>query len=171
MSGEAQPPSRRLVAVVCILLFIVADQSHCFRHVVGVHAANGLLSGPWIVGDSGPTRAGSQAWGVSNRRQLIKSGRDGSIKAMFIFGDSGSDVGNNKYGPASFAQADFYPYGIDYVPKSGRFSNGQIAVDFIGVMALTVCAIVCLAGRFGARNSRRLKIKVLCSVLCSCYVP
>ena len=53
---------------------------------------------------------------------------------QFIFGDSLSDVGNNKYLSKSLAQASLPWYGIDLdngLPN-GRFSNGRTVADIIG---------------------------------------
>ena len=53
--------------------------------------------------------------------------------AMFVFGDSISDVGNNQYGPPEITKNAFHlPNGLDYIPGSGRFSNGRVWVDFVG---------------------------------------
>ncbi|KAL3638662.1 hypothetical protein CASFOL_016569 [Castilleja foliolosa] len=61
--------------------------------------------------------------GVSNRRALAP--------AMFIFGDSLIDNGNNNNLP-SFAKANYFPYGIDFKGgPTGRFSNGYTMVDTI----------------------------------------
>ncbi|KAF2311277.1 hypothetical protein GH714_021455 [Hevea brasiliensis] len=53
---------------------------------------------------------------------------------QFIFGDSLSDVGNNKYLARSLAQASLPWYGIDFgngLPN-GRFTNGRTVADIIG---------------------------------------
>ncbi|KAK4264184.1 hypothetical protein QN277_025393 [Acacia crassicarpa] len=53
---------------------------------------------------------------------------------QFIFGDSLSDVGNNKLLSKSLAQASLPWYGIDFgngLPN-GRFSNGRTVADIIG---------------------------------------
>ncbi|XP_028763468.1 GDSL esterase/lipase At1g74460-like [Neltuma alba] len=53
---------------------------------------------------------------------------------QFIFGDSLSDVGNNRYLSRSLAQASLPWYGIDFgngLPN-GRFSNGRTVADIIG---------------------------------------
>ncbi|KAF2315954.1 hypothetical protein GH714_040749 [Hevea brasiliensis] len=53
---------------------------------------------------------------------------------QFIFGDSLSDVGNNKYLSRSLAQASLPWYGIDFgngLPN-GRFTNGRTVADIIG---------------------------------------
>lgn len=52
--------------------------------------------------------------------------------AMFVFGDSLVDTGNNNY-IASTARANFRPNGIDYIDSkpTGRFCNGKIISDFI----------------------------------------
>ena len=54
--------------------------------------------------------------------------------AMFIFGDSLVDVGNNNHLKFSLNKADFPHYGIDFPNKvsTGRFSNGKNAADFLG---------------------------------------
>lgn len=54
------------------------------------------------------------------------------VPALFIFGDSLIDNGNNNNLP-SFAKANYYPYGIDFNGgPTGRFSNGYTMVDEIG---------------------------------------
>ncbi|KAF5176176.1 GDSL esterase/lipase [Thalictrum thalictroides] len=59
----------------------------------------------------------------------------GSCKIVqFIFGDSLSDVGNNKYLSKSLANANLPWYGIDFgngMPN-GRFTNGRTVADIIG---------------------------------------
>ncbi|KAL6525285.1 hypothetical protein OROMI_030878 [Orobanche minor] len=53
------------------------------------------------------------------------------VPAMFIFGDSLIDNGNNNNLP-SFAKANYFPYGIDFkAGPTGRFSNGYTMVDTI----------------------------------------
>ncbi|KAF7119689.1 hypothetical protein RHSIM_Rhsim13G0182400 [Rhododendron simsii] len=55
-----------------------------------------------------------------------------SVHAIFVFGDSTSDPGNNNYVTTVF-KGNFPPYGRDFpnqVP-TGRFSNGRLANDFI----------------------------------------
>ncbi|WCJ32947.1 GDSL esterase/lipase At5g55050 [Euphorbia peplus] len=55
------------------------------------------------------------------------------VPALFMFGDSLVDVGNNNHLPVSFAKANFPHNGIDFQNKkaTGRFSNGKNAADFI----------------------------------------
>ncbi|KAI4332355.1 hypothetical protein L6164_017272 [Bauhinia variegata] len=53
------------------------------------------------------------------------------VPAMFIFGDSLIDNGNNNNLP-SLAKANYFPYGIDFKGgPTGRFSNGYTMVDEI----------------------------------------
>jgi len=66
-------------------------------------------------------------FGVSNSNHL-------PYEAIFNFGDSISDTGN---------QASFYtplsnsPYGSTYFKQpSGRFSDGRLIIDFIGILHL-----------------------------------
>ncbi|XP_017234179.1 GDSL esterase/lipase At5g45960 [Daucus carota subsp. sativus] len=52
--------------------------------------------------------------------------------AIFVFGDSTVDPGNNNYIGTPF-KSDFPPYGIDFenhIP-TGRFTNGRLVTDFI----------------------------------------
>ncbi|KAL0000790.1 hypothetical protein SO802_014571 [Lithocarpus litseifolius] len=54
--------------------------------------------------------------------------------AMFIFGDSLVDVGNNSHLKFSLNKVDFPHYGIDFPNKAstGRFSNGKNDANFLG---------------------------------------
>ncbi|KAK0577092.1 hypothetical protein LWI29_027721 [Acer saccharum] len=60
---------------------------------------------------------------------------DPLVPALFVFGDSLVDDGNNNF-LSSIAKANYYPYGVDFdfgVP-TGRFSNGKNFIDFIARM-------------------------------------
>lgn len=76
----------------------------------------------------------------------ISSGSTGKaqpqVPAVYVFGDSTADVGNNNYLPGSDAKANFPHYGIDFphARPTGRFSNGYNGIDF-------------LAGHMGFRRS------------------
>lgn len=61
--------------------------------------------------------------------------------AMFVFGDSLVDSGNNNF-LNSIARSNYYPYGIDS-PRgpTGKFSNGNTFVDYLG-MPIRYIAIV-----------------------------
>ncbi|XP_057451075.1 GDSL esterase/lipase At5g22810-like [Lotus japonicus] len=53
------------------------------------------------------------------------------VPAMFLFGDSSLDVGNNNH-LLTVVKANFPPYGRDFenhIP-TGRFSNGKLPIDF-----------------------------------------
>jgi len=54
--------------------------------------------------------------------------------ALFVFGDSLFDVGNNNYiNTTTDYQANFSPYGETFFKfPTGRFSNGRVIPDFIG---------------------------------------
>lgn len=60
--------------------------------------------------------------------------------ALFIFGDSLLDHGNNNYINTSIAfQVNFWPYGQSYFnTPTGRFNDGRIISDFIGEQYLTL---------------------------------
>lgn len=55
-----------------------------------------------------------------------------TVPAMYVFGDSLIDVGNNNEF-ITLARANFPPYGIDFFngEPTGRFSNGQNSADFL----------------------------------------
>ncbi|CAH9092709.1 unnamed protein product [Cuscuta epithymum] len=56
------------------------------------------------------------------------------LSAIFVFGDSLVDAGNNNY-LVTLSKADFPPNGIDFPPDgkpTGRFTNGRTIVDIIG---------------------------------------
>ncbi|XP_074325932.1 GDSL esterase/lipase At5g45960-like isoform X2 [Apium graveolens] len=58
--------------------------------------------------------------------------KEASFPAIFVFGDSTVDPGNNNYIGTPFT-SDFPPYGIDFenhIP-TGRFTNGRLVTDFI----------------------------------------
>ncbi|CAL9201649.1 unnamed protein product [Musa hybrid cultivar] len=53
--------------------------------------------------------------------------------AVFVFGDSTVDVGNNNFLPSDAPKVNFPPWGIDFPGRTptGRFSNGFIYSDYI----------------------------------------
>ncbi|KAE8731854.1 GDSL esterase/lipase [Hibiscus syriacus] len=56
-----------------------------------------------------------------------------SQRALFVFGDSLVDMGNNNF-INSIAKSNYFPYGIDInMQPTGRFSNGKTFVDIIAV--------------------------------------
>lgn len=53
--------------------------------------------------------------------------------ALYVFGDSLFDNGNNNLLP-TVAKADFLPYGVNFATGvTGRFTNGRTVADFIGI--------------------------------------
>ncbi|XP_022867452.1 GDSL esterase/lipase At5g55050-like isoform X2 [Olea europaea var. sylvestris] len=56
-----------------------------------------------------------------------------SVPAIYVFGDSLVDVGNNKHLPLSLLRADLPHNGVDYPggKPTGRFSNGKNSADFL----------------------------------------
>ncbi|CAL0317979.1 unnamed protein product [Lupinus luteus] len=65
------------------------------------------------------------------------SDRSSNQVALFIFGDSFLDAGNNNYiNTTTLDQANFWPYGITYFNfPTGRFSDGRLVSDFIAEYA------------------------------------
>jgi len=60
------------------------------------------------------------------------------VSAVYIFGDSTADPGNNN-GLATIFKANFPPYGRDFEDHkpTGRFTNGKLVTDIL-CMALTI---------------------------------
>ncbi|XP_074577431.1 GDSL esterase/lipase APG-like [Curcuma longa] len=63
--------------------------------------------------------------------RFVGGGAQPLVPAIFTFGDSAVDVGNNDYLTATF-RSDYPPYGKDFTnhQATGRFSNGKLATDF-----------------------------------------
>ncbi|XP_014503775.1 GDSL esterase/lipase EXL3 [Vigna radiata var. radiata] len=64
---------------------------------------------------------------------LLKLPPNVSVPAVFVFGDSVVDTGNNNNRTTSFARSNFPPYGRDFEGgvATGRFSNGKVPSDLI----------------------------------------
>jgi hypothetical protein len=61
-----------------------------------------------------------------------RGGGEERAPALFVFGDSLIDSGNNN-NLASLAKANYFPYGIDFAGgPTGRFCNGYTIVDELG---------------------------------------
>ncbi|KAH7565668.1 hypothetical protein JRO89_XS09G0242300 [Xanthoceras sorbifolium] len=63
--------------------------------------------------------------------------REEAAAALFIFGDSFLDAGNNNYiNTTNLGQANFWPYGETFFRfPTGRFSDGRLISDFIAEYA------------------------------------
>ncbi|OAY68084.1 GDSL esterase/lipase [Ananas comosus] len=55
------------------------------------------------------------------------------VPAVYVFGDSLADVGNNNHLDLSIIKADFPHNGVDYPGRkaTGRFGNGKNSADFL----------------------------------------
>ena len=65
-------------------------------------------------------------------------GEKSLVPALYIFGDSGTDVGNNNYVNTKAQQKD-WPSGVDLNNQTGRFTNGKTIADFIGMFSTSPC--------------------------------
>lgn len=72
------------------------------------------------------------------------------VPAIFVFGDSSVDPGNNNFIGTPFT-SNFPPYGQDFPnhQPTGRFTNGRLVPDFIGNMKMNdfsklLLSLVCL---------------------------
>ncbi|KAI9078690.1 hypothetical protein K1719_039333 [Acacia pycnantha] len=63
---------------------------------------------------------------VSHQALIVNA----SVPAVYVFGDSYVDAGNNAHLDTP-AQANRWPYGIDFHNITGRFTNGENMADFI----------------------------------------
>ncbi|MCD7453497.1 hypothetical protein HAX54_021122 [Datura stramonium] len=69
---------------------------------------------------------------INNYKKLQRPFNN-SVSAVFVFGDSTVDSGNNNY-ISTVAKCDFPPYGRDFpnhIP-TGRFTNGRLVTDYLG---------------------------------------
>lgn len=66
----------------------------------------------------------------------FKIGHCSLYSAIFVFGDSLLDAGNNDK-LNTFAKADRLPYGQDFTGRrpTGRFCNGPLSVDYVAALA------------------------------------
>ena len=63
------------------------------------------------------------------------AGSGSKVPAIYVFGDSTADVGNNNYLPGSAVPRANFPHnGVDFPTSrpTGRFSNGYNGIDFLG---------------------------------------
>ena len=68
------------------------------------------------------------------------AGSGSKVPAIYVFGDSTADVGNNNYLPGSAVPRANFPHnGVDFPTSrpTGRFSNGYNGVDFLGKHSVT----------------------------------
>lgn len=68
---------------------------------------------------------------VPAQAPMPPNGRSALVPALFAFGDSLIDSGNNNQ-LFSLAKANYLPYGIDFGGPTGRFSNAYTILDKIG---------------------------------------
>ncbi|PHT35839.1 GDSL esterase/lipase [Capsicum baccatum] len=68
----------------------------------------------------------------SNNYKKLQRPFNNSVSAIFVFGDSTVDPGNNNY-VNTLAKCNFPPYGQDFVNHipTGRFSNGRLVTDYL----------------------------------------
>ena len=69
-----------------------------------------------------------------NTMAVIKLPPNETFPAIFVFGDSTVDTGNNN-NRVTPSKANYRPYGNDFKGKvaTGRFSNGKVPSDMIGI--------------------------------------
>jgi len=71
------------------------------------------------------------SWGICSSKLHTRPSTP-LAPALYVFGDSLVDNGNNNWLP-TVARANYPPYGLDFPGGvAGRFTNGRTIVDFIG---------------------------------------
>ncbi|OVA03591.1 Lipase [Macleaya cordata] len=90
-----------------------------------------LLTGAHVVEGSSSSSSSSSSSDQHHHHhhQNDDGRRDGSLKKLFVFGDSYADTGNNKI---SITRSWKFPYGVTFPGKpTGRFSDGRVFTDYI----------------------------------------
>ncbi|KAF7838367.1 zeta-carotene desaturase [Senna tora] len=62
---------------------------------------------------------------------LIANANHALVPALYVFGDSGADAGNNNH--LNTRAKSVWPYGVDLNNITGRFTNGKNGADFIAI--------------------------------------
>jgi hypothetical protein len=67
----------------------------------------------------------------------------GKVPALFVFGDSIVDAGNNNYIP-TLVKANCPPYGREFIEHrpTGFYSNGKLSTNFIRISTKNRCSIL-----------------------------
>lgn len=108
----------------CIVLGCKMELEKCFRSLV------------WVIDVF-------IVWALLFFTTVRSQSANDKVPALFIFGDSLSDDGNNNY-LSSLARSNFPPYGIDFpFGPTGRFCNGRTVVDYIGLVFLFSLCSTC----------------------------
>lgn len=68
-------------------------------------------------------------------KAIVKMPPNFSVPAVFVFGDSIMDTGNNN-NMTTPSRCNFPPYGKDFLGgiPTGRFGNGKVPSDLIGIV-------------------------------------
>ena len=94
-------------------------------HLSSVHTLLLAVTSVWFV------------LALAGARTQRANGTGPAFPAVFAFGDSILDTGNNNQ-LLSIAKSNFPPYGKDFIghQPTGRFSNGKVPSDFLGDVSL-----------------------------------
>ncbi|PQQ20393.1 hypothetical protein Pyn_32674 [Prunus yedoensis var. nudiflora] len=106
---------------------IIAFQYHCSRPRLYNRGTNPTVA----CGRPRESLAQIQQIGELRGNFTDHCSAQNNVPAVFTFGDSLVDVGNNNY-LQTLAKANFYPHGLDFGNNpTRRFSNGRTVVDII----------------------------------------
>ncbi|XP_078448205.1 GDSL esterase/lipase At5g55050-like [Wolffia australiana] len=74
-------------------------------------------------------------WALTVAAFVSTATASNAVPAIYVFGDSTVDVGNNNFFGGNPARANFPPHGIDFPGRrpTGRFSNGYNGIDYLAM--------------------------------------
>uniref|UniRef100_A0A0E0LCN4 GDSL esterase/lipase n=1 Tax=Oryza punctata TaxID=4537 RepID=A0A0E0LCN4_ORYPU len=106
----------KLVGAI-LYIFILLLHLHCHQCKAAAAARTSFVHGSGGRATKAKTAAATAA----------------AVRAMFVFGSSLVDNGNNNHLNGSGVRADYAPYGVDFpLGATGRFSNGRNVIDALG---------------------------------------
>ena len=99
-----------------------------------------------------------------NTNAVIRLPQNISVPAVIAFGDSIVDTGNNNH-LKSVVKCNFAPYGNDFRGKvpTGRFGNGKVPADLIGIYLSLFLSLFAFAVVF-------FTLGFVCFLSLSCYL-
>ncbi|KAH9572688.1 hypothetical protein CY35_02G164700 [Sphagnum magellanicum] len=117
-----------------MMMRIITEQraSHATRGGGGAGGATMTITVPIMFNMTMLTMIMMSMFSIRGASATGANGTNYKVGALFIFGDSTVDCGNNNY-LLTIARANFPPFGMDFDTHlpTGRFCNGRLTEDFI----------------------------------------
>ena len=117
-------------AITMQLAVAMSLKSHLILAIIIMMFMIAPASGVRVVAQ--PSRAQGDRHRGSDGASVPHRSAKGHVKALVGFGDSYIDGGNNKFIQGSTISATYPPYGIDFIPSSGRFTDGKTMIEVLG---------------------------------------